>query len=382
MIRDILEDHIDESDYLFSQRLLSLQMADMSVDDIVELESRLRAHLDGLVLGGNSAWELCQDFLAEGSTSESFVAAIVAMECDGTPGLTWIEQALESESEEKIDGIRWACRLTVWPGIGAFLQRLLVHGNAQARAVALDVLTFRGGNPEKAIDTALQQGDRSLLIAGICAAGRCRMQQHSQLIEGHVVAADPDICLTALRSLVQIDPDKGRVRCLEIVRAETSLAPEAVTLLNGIGRQEDLHVLVKASKSSNHQIARSAILAIGEFGDISAVPFLIDTLNSQDLAGLAGVALKRMFGDKLPDDEEETTLDVIDADRVSQEDGGVEHGEAEQDDYEDLDDVGYEEEWVIDDDLVRLSPHAIKIWWGKDEDRFSSGVRYRLGQPT
>ena len=105
MILEILEDHLDEADYLFSQRLLAIQMADMTGDDIAMLESRLRAHLDGLVLGGEAAWELCQDFLAEGSTSESFVAGIVAMECGDESHLVQLEQALSGESKEIFEGI-------------------------------------------------------------------------------------------------------------------------------------------------------------------------------------------------------------------------------------------------------------------------------------
>ena len=73
MILDILEEHIEEADFLFCQRQLAFGMLDLNGEDLAEMDERLRAHLNGLLLSQDAAWDFVRDFLTTGSAGEAFV---------------------------------------------------------------------------------------------------------------------------------------------------------------------------------------------------------------------------------------------------------------------------------------------------------------------
>ena len=105
---DILEEHIDETVDLFERRLLALETQSLTRRDLVALEGRLRAHLDGLLLEPDASWQMCRRFLVKGSPGEAFVAAILALEGGVASRLQAVEDALESPSDKVRSGVQAA----------------------------------------------------------------------------------------------------------------------------------------------------------------------------------------------------------------------------------------------------------------------------------
>jgi len=78
---DILEEHIEEADFLWQQRANALASHDYTLDELAEVEERLLAHLDGLVLGEKAAWGLIEPkLMGGGEVGEVFAAAFVALD--------------------------------------------------------------------------------------------------------------------------------------------------------------------------------------------------------------------------------------------------------------------------------------------------------------
>src|SRR3989304_1971049 len=77
---DILEEHLEEADFLWQQRQNALYDRVYNLNDLAELEERLLAHLDGLVLGEKEAWKLLEPKLSNGEEGEVFSAAFVALD--------------------------------------------------------------------------------------------------------------------------------------------------------------------------------------------------------------------------------------------------------------------------------------------------------------
>jgi hypothetical protein len=82
MLLDILEEHFDDASFL-AERWLDRGASSAEHE---EAEQRLRAHLDGLMLGGATAWELSKHRLA--GAGDVFVAAWAAL--NGEP--SWRQQ--------------------------------------------------------------------------------------------------------------------------------------------------------------------------------------------------------------------------------------------------------------------------------------------------
>lgn len=369
MIVDILEEHLDEADYLFSQRLFSMEMLDIDNEDMGKLDDRLRAHLEGLVLGGDDAWGLIAEGVEEGTVSQAFVAAIVAMEGEEPFRLEALEQVLERATPEIFEGVRWACCLTVWPGVAGFAKHLMGSESPQAKALAIESMTHLGIDPGQELGEALKSSTQVLLLAGLWGVGRLGARRCLQAVWDYAAMGEPMVQAAALESLAVLEPQTARRCCLDIIKAAGPCTRHAVGVLGVLGNKQDLGLLIQMMNDPNARVARAAMLAVGGLGEVSGVPALITMLEHEKLGGVAGFALGKILGDGLPD-EEAVASDVL-CDSEENQDSEAE-GEAETE--------SEEEDWEPDDDLPMLSSEAVKAWWAKEQGRFPAGVRYRFGE--
>ena len=354
MILDILDEHIDEAEALFERRLLAFDMLDLTGEDLAEFDRRLRAHLDGLLLGGDASWARCREFLTEGSVGQAFVAGMLACETPGAPQLQTLINALANASAEIRTGLRWACRLTVWAVMPDVLKQLLNSDHADVRAVALDALVHRKVLPPVEVLTrAMDSPHTAERIAGLQGAAQTQNPSLVPQVERHVFSDSTGVSAAALEALVWLDPARAVVHCRRIL-AEAAPCPEAAAgLLGVIGHRDDLGMLIEATAGEDSQVARAAVLALGNLGLVEAVPALITLLEHSRLGGVAGVSLKRIFGQYLPN----TEMPPVEPD-------------------EDEDESG---DWHPDDDLPRLSPQVVNRWWEAYQSHFSVHGRFRNG---
>jgi len=178
MLGDILEEHLDEAAFLFDRRELEHGGYRLSPQDLDELRERLRAHLDGLLLGGDEAWELCGALLRSSSLGEAGVAALVAMEAGRSAWLGDLSDALAEGSTAPWEGLRAACGVTEWPGLAAFLLDPLARSRAHLAAggpvapAAARLLGTAGGEEDlAALVRAVMSEDPVLARQAVLALG-------------------------------------------------------------------------------------------------------------------------------------------------------------------------------------------------------------------
>lgn len=354
MLHDILEEHLDEIEDLFERRLLYLDMLDVTARDLAKLDERLRAHLDGFLLGGEVSWSLCREYLVEGGIGRAYTAAMLAFEGDDPARLDELEAALTRASPGARQGIRWAACLTPWQVIDVYLMRLLTSHHPETRAVAIDALTEHGIDPGKPLITALQSTVHQELLAALRGVGRLRDTRLQRAVEMHILSEHPDIAAATLETLVILEPAQAGVRCRAVLNGAAACPAMAASLLGVVGNAGDIEILAQASLSHNRAVSRAAILALGNIGDTGAVPWLIDALTKPKLAGVAGLALQWMFGADCP------------------------HALAVS---EPVDDDALEDAWHPDDDLPRLDADTVAQWWQQHKSAFPAGIRWRDARP-
>jgi hypothetical protein len=75
-------EHLEEAALLHEHRRLWLEDPSLTLHDLAELEERLEAHLDGLVVGTPQTLALCERAVAEGDGAELHVGVRIACRCD------------------------------------------------------------------------------------------------------------------------------------------------------------------------------------------------------------------------------------------------------------------------------------------------------------
>lgn len=357
---DILEEHLEEADFLFHQRKNALGDRVYNLDDLAELEERLLAHLDGLVLGGKEAWTLLEPKLAEGEVGEVFAAAFVAME-SGDPARVELVRKTFAEAEGAVlDGIRQALRHTSFTEIEKIVRPLLDSKKGAVRSAAIDVVSFRRLPLEiRLLQAGLQEKDPLVVAAAANASGRLRIADLKYEVEAALGSDAAPVRLEAMRAGLLLKSEKALSRCRKAVQERSEEAGEAILLLGLAGHAEDGSFLVNALEEA--ALARNAVTSLGLLGRSAGVEALIQCAADPKLARLAGEAIRILTGVDL----EKEKLVAPEANPPEAQ------SKTEEDEFEDDPDEG----------LPIPDPVKVEGWWRKNASRFDKKSRYRKGQP-
>ncbi|WDT75869.1 MAG: TIGR02270 family protein [Candidatus Manganitrophus sp.] len=353
---DILEEHLEEADFLFQQRTNALTDRAYDLDGLAELEERLLAHLDGLVIGGKEAWALLEPKLAGGEVGEVFAAAFVALE-SGEPARIELLQKTFGEGEGPLlDGIRHALRHTPSPEIEKIVRPSLHSEKGAVRAAAIDLIGFRRLPLEsRLLQAGLQEKDPLVVAAAANAVGRLRLADLKNEIEGGLESDAASVRLEAMRAGLLLKSERALSRCRKAVQERVEEGGEAILLLGLLGHPEDGPLLVNALGEA--ALARNAVMSLGLLGRAAGMEALIQCTADPKLARWAGEAVRTVTGVDL----EKENLVAPKAEAKAE----------EEDELEDDPDEG----------LPVPDPAKVETWWRKNASRFDKKARYRKGQP-
>ena len=361
ILTDILEEHLEEADFLFHQRENALSDRVYDLNGLAELEERLLAHLDGLVIGGKEAWALLEPKLAGGEVGEVFAAAFVALESGGPARIDLLQKILSEAEGPVLEGIRQALRHAASSEIEKIVRPLLDHPKGAVRAAAIDVLSFRRRPLDpNLLQAGLSQKDPVLVAAVVKAAGRLRIAGLKYDIEAALESDVPSVRLEAIRAGLLLKSEKARDRCRKAVLERSEEAGEAISLLGLAGHPEDGSLLVGALGEAG--LTRVALASLGLLGRVPAMETFIQCAADPKLARLAGEAIRTLTGVDL----EKEKLVAPNAEPAE----AKEKTEVEEDEFEADPDEG----------LPIPDPAKLEAWWRKNGSRFERKGRYRRGQ--
>jgi uncharacterized protein (TIGR02270 family) len=359
ILLDILEEHLEEADFLFQQRENALRDRVYTLDALSELEERLLAHLDGLVLGGKEAWALLEPKLAGGELGEVFAAAFAALESGDPARIDLVQKTFSTAEGAVLDGIRHALRHAFSPDVEKIVRPLLSNEKGAVRAAAIDVISFRRLPLESGLlQTGLQAKDPFVVAAAANAVGRLRIADLKYEIEAALENDAAPVRLEAIRAGLLLKSERALNRCRKAVQERSEEAGEAILLLGLAGHPEDGPLLVNALTEA--PLARNAVTSLGLLGRAAGMEALIRCTADPKLAPLAGEAIWTLTGVDL---EKESLV----APKSELAEG---QSKTEEDEFE------------VDPDEGLPIPDLVKVegWWRKNGSRFDKKNRYRKGQ--
>src|SRR5258708_39716382 len=78
-IAAIVEQHGEDTSFLWLQRDNAVRAPHYSLKDLVKLDSRVEAHIDGLRVAGGDGWALALEQLKHPEAGEDFSAMVLAL---------------------------------------------------------------------------------------------------------------------------------------------------------------------------------------------------------------------------------------------------------------------------------------------------------------
>jgi len=361
VIPDILRQHLEEAAFLHMTRSSLVKRAGILLRDVRSLDDRLVAHLDGMAVGGEDAWTICDEELETGAVGVVFAVGVRALE-DGD--ITRLEQliTLAETSLMARPGLLAAFGWVDPKRLQGIVLNLMTSDRPFKRHVGIAACAMHRVNPDVLSKDKVHDSDSAVRARVLRTVGEIGCVE--SLAECRRSSEDPECRFWAAWSSVLLG-DRGSA--LDTV-ADASLRdgrhqPRAFRLALQAMTVGAAHDWLRQRLSARNE-HRWLIRGSGIVGDPAYVPWLIKHMTDNEKARLAGEAFALITG---------ADFDILKLER--QRPTNFESGP--NDDPEDPN-VDLDE----DEGLPWPDPNKIQRWWAANEGRFQKGTRYFIGAPV
>ena len=292
--RDVVSQHAEEAAFLWTTRTKAIGEPHYSLQDLVRVDERVEAHLDGLRVAGDVGWDLCRANLANDGPGEVFALTVLAFGA--------------GNRERMRDALYAGCvSPDVWPGLVSALGwldyasisdwiRMLLHAKLPMhRAVGIGACAIHREDPEEALTSAVGDADPVLRARALRAVGEIKRQDLIPAVRVHTRDEDEACRFWAAWALTMLGDRDGIPLLMQFIDRNDVLSERA------------LHVALRAMDLANSRrsvsslaartdTTRLAVIGAGIVGDPVSVPWLIRKMESPELARLAGEAVTMITG--------------------------------------------------------------------------------------
>ncbi|SUS04717.1 conserved hypothetical protein [uncultured Defluviicoccus sp.] len=361
---DIVGQHAEEAAFLWLLRAAAVRAPHYRLKDLAKLDKRVEAHVDGLRVAGEAGWELAIEQLKFEEAGELFAASVLALESRAWARIDLVID-LAARVPDTAPGLFSALGWVERAHLHGTVKELLDSDDPFRRRLGLTACALHRVDPGARLQAAIDDPEPALSARALKAAGEFGRNDLREAVHEHLTDDDPGCRFSAAWAAVLLgDRGQGLAQLFTIAAdlASPWQAPAlqlAARLLTSPAAQAWFRDL-----SAAPAWLRLLITAIGVHGDASYVPWLIERMQTPELARLAGEAFSMITGADLAYDDLET-------DRPE----GFESGPSEN---------AQDEDVALDPDvdLSWPAPELIARWWQAHAARFADPQRYLCGQPV
>lgn len=357
----VIGQHADEAAFLAGLRDYAVRAPHYSLNDLLKLDRRLDAHLDGLRIAGPPGLETLLQRLGPNACGEVFAAGVLAFESGNTAVLSSLSEHLrKSPAAERFFSA--ALGWLEWELVSPWIDRLLVSPEPLFRRIGLAACGMHRRDPGAALLAGLSHADPSVLARAARSAGELRRRDLMAAIRAHRLHSSDPVRFWANWATAQMGDEEalGPLRLFAEQEGPNQLRALRV-LLCWQKRDASIAWLRGLMQSPAHR--RLVILGTGLLGDPVTVPWLIQQMHELPLARVAGEAFTLISG---------ADLALLDLELRTSPDFDAGPNDDPNDPNVKMD---------PDQDLPWPDPQLVEAWWQANQERFHKGTAYLLGAP-
>jgi uncharacterized protein (TIGR02270 family) len=362
VILKVVDQLAEESAFLWELRSAAVSAPHYLLADLVRLDARIEAQLDGLDVMGGPGWSVVRQALEAGQAGEVFAAAVLGCRADDAGRVNevvGVAKAQPAVARGLISALGWL----TYEQASKHVKAMLAADEPTLKRVGIAASAIHRRNPGPALLEAFDADDPALRARAFRAAGELGFVDSHITLRSNLKSKDPTVRFWAAWSNALLIGHKDAVAYLRnVAEAGGPFAERAAQMAVHRLSPNDAKLWLKRLVRDAGQ-KRIAVVAAGAFADPEAILFLIDQMKVPELARVAGESFSLITGvhvayDKLEGEKPE----------------GFEAGPTENPEDEDV---------AMDADMSLPWPDQdlIKKWWNARQGNFSKGTRYLLGQP-
>ncbi len=360
----IYEQYVNEAAFLWILRSITINEPHNDQQDILALEQRINAQLDGLMTSMEIGWQVCEQALELQEPGEVFTAMNIAMRShDSAKIKTVVDVGLSSKYAlcGLVSAMGWLPEdiANIW------IERFLNGKDLQHKYLGIAACSVRRYDPGYALLSILKREDCMqdihLYSRALRLVGELRRQDCMPFVNSAVNSDNDTIRFWANWSAILLGQHDRAVYLKPYVFKSGALQNKAIQLAFRVLPVEQGREWISELSKDETQ-TRAIIKSIGVLGDPHAVNWLINKMNNPLYAKLAAESFTYITGV----DFEKNDLSIKDPDNYL---------DIPNDDADD-DIVGLDE----DENLPYPDAEKVATIWQKYGQKFIVGKRYFMGQ--
>jgi len=362
VIPDILEEHFEELAFLWGQRQEALYSPEYTLPELLDLEERIEAHVQGLLVGSENTIGFIEGGLSQDEPLEVFAAAYTLLRLNIESAARQVMDAFLQAEGPQLDGIREALSHGPIETVTAQLSEAVTSAPASIAAAAAEALAFH-----RKLDPTIprlaefsQDKDAQVrrtawrLIMLVSPVGPLSPDVAARLSDAAMHDENPSVRAEALQTAAWTMQPWLLEHCRTLCDRPHPDNADAILLLAILGQPFDLERIQGVARAAELGPTRFDVL--GAFGHPGVVETLLEGMQSKDplTATAAGAAFTKITGADIESDQKV---------RVPPEDGG------EPDEFE--------QEFL--DEVTLPDPASARAHWEQVKAEFSKGTRWCRG---
>jgi uncharacterized protein (TIGR02270 family) len=294
-LASMYEEHLEETSFLYDQRHSMLRQSETSWLDVHDIEERIEAHIDALVVGGESALEVCRGRATDGEAGEIFAAVAVFCRHMRADLVAETLSHLDYDNAERVRAVTDSLKEELPAAWKVYALRSLAQSHTNTTAILATVIGYRRICADGALAQALEQSANSVAPELLWAVGRTREQEALARCRTFRFSDNYGIRSAALNALLRCH-DSHTLRQLEY-----GAASHCPPLILGLGAARSaVDALVTVLNEPN--AGSDALTALALLGDVCVLPALIEALSVPTTSAAAADALYVITGAALFED--------------------------------------------------------------------------------
>ncbi len=359
---DVLEEHLDEAAFLWSQWERALVAGHYELADTAGLEERLLAHVDGLVVGGEAAVAaLLLPALETDEPERISAAALALLEGQGKRELEETLGVFDSGDAVQRAGVGRAMELSEREGLEAVLRKRLTAEEPALRIAAFKVLAFRGAVAQETRTEWLYRDDAAQVIVALRDARPLSRELGQTVLPQLLVDPRPGVREAAIMAGLVSGARAAWKACRKVAEEGGTGRRQCLVALALGGEAHDAEWL--AGLLRQEALRADVLWALGFSGQAIAADACLEWMGDDKLAALAGEAFSAVTGLKLEGEYRKAPKE-------------------EEDSLVPLEEEDLEANLVPGPEASLPLPirEAVEGWWQKARKGFERGTRYLRGK--
>jgi len=364
LTKGIISQFADEAAFLWVLRSGAVGAPHFSLRDLMQLDERLEAHIDGLRVAGEAGWDISKNALDSKYAETIFPMAVMAFESGDEARIRSVLEAAGNDHKKArvlISALGWLPYEQAAPNI----EHLLSEKSAFHRYIGIAASAAHRHDPGDHLDEAACDVHPLLIARALHAYGELGRSREldNYMLPDLLTDSDDGIRFAAAWS-ASLAGISGAIEVLkDFVVPESPFSEKA---LNVVLRRMEQTAALSWQKQLAHSpgTIRSATISAGIIGDVALVPWIIEQMKTPALARVAGEAFTLITG--------------IDNELEEMNGSPPEGFNAGPNDDPKDDNIAMD----VDENLPWPNTELIADWWDKNKGNYPGGTRFILGKPV